>query len=179
MRVMNKAGIILRLTASYPSPLIRLLQVIQPIKNASQDGSNTALYQYATNSIVGRLTYDYKGKYLAEFSFRDDKSSKFSPQQGWGFFPSASLGWRISDENFWKNSSVLSVMDNFKFRASYGVLGDDGTLYYQFLSGYNYPAGGSANQLPSGAVFGNYLFKLCAKYRRSKSKSYLVNLAYF
>jgi TonB-linked SusC/RagA family outer membrane protein len=124
-------------------------------QNATQDGGNTALYQYATNSIVGRTTYDYKGKYLAEFSFRDDKSSKFSPAQGWGFFPSASLGWRISDEDFWKNSSALSFIDNLKFRASYGVLGDDGALYYQYLSGYNYPAKGSNNQLPTGAVFGN------------------------
>lgn len=124
-------------------------------QNASQDGGNTALYQYATNSIVGRLTYDYKGKYLAEFSFRDDKSSRFAPGQGWGFFPSASLGWRVSDEGFWKNSSALSFIDNFKLRASYGVLGDDGTLYYQFLNGYTYPANGSNNQLPSGAVFNN------------------------
>ncbi len=125
-------------------------------QNASQDAGNSALYQYATNSLVGRLTYDYKGKYLAEFSFRNDKSSKFSPTQGAGFFPSASLGWRISDENFWKNSSALSsVIDNFKLRGSYGVLGDDGTLFYQFLNGYYYPAQGSNNQLPTGAVFGN------------------------
>ncbi len=122
-------------------------------QNASQ--SSTGLSDYATNSIVGRATYDYKGKYLAEFSFRDDKSSKFAPGQGWGFFPSGSLGWRISDENFWKNSSALSFIDNFKLRSSYGVLGDDGTLFYQFLSGYNYPANGSNNQLPTGSVFGN------------------------
>jgi TonB-linked SusC/RagA family outer membrane protein len=127
-------------------------------QNATQDGGNTALYQYATNSLVGRLTYDFKGKYLAEFSFRNDESSKFAPGQGAGFFPSASVGWRVSDESFWKNSSALSFIDNFKFRASYGVLGDDGTLFNQFLSGYNYPATGPGianNQLPSGAVFGN------------------------
>ena len=130
-------------------------------QNATQDQGNSALYQYATNSIVGRLTYDYKGKYLAEFSFRDDKSSRFAPSQGWGFFPSASLGWRVSDEAFWKNSSALSFIDNLKLRGSYGVLGDDGTLFYQFLNGYNYPSKGinsdqpTPNQLPSGAVFGN------------------------
>jgi len=122
-------------------------------QSATQDGG--ALSDYATNSLVGRVTYDYKGKYLAEFSFRNDQSSKFSPSHNSGFFPSASLGWRISEEKFWKNSSALSFIDNLKFRASYGVLGDDGTLFYQFLSGYNYPANGSNNQLPSGAVFGN------------------------
>ena len=124
-------------------------------QNATQDAANDRLYSYATNSVVGRLNYDYKGKYLAEFSFRNDKSSRFAPNQGWGFFPSASVGWRVSDENFWKNSSALSFIENLKLRASYGVLGDDGSLYYQFLTGYNYPAGGSNNQLPGGAVFGN------------------------
>lgn len=136
-------------------PVAQLIAGNTTNQNATQDAGNTALYQYATNSIVGRLTYDYKGKYLAEFSFRDDKSSRFAPQQGWGFFPSASVGWRVSDEGFWKNSTALSSIQNLKLRASYGVLGDDGSLYYQFLSGYNYPAGGSNNQLPSGAVFGN------------------------
>ncbi|HEX5553784.1 MAG TPA: TonB-dependent receptor [Chitinophagaceae bacterium] len=122
-------------------------------QDATQDGGG--LYKYATNSFVGRATYSYKGKYLAEFSFREDASSKFAPDQKWGFFPSASVGWRISDEGFWKNAVGLSFIDNLKFRASYGILGDDGSLYYQFLTGYNYPAHGSYNQLPSGAVFGN------------------------
>lgn len=124
-------------------------------QNATQDGGNTALYQYATNSFVGRATYDFNSRYLAEFSFRSDKSSRFAPDQGWGFFPSASVGWRLSEERFFKNSNKLSFIDNLKLRASYGVLGDDGQLYYQFLSGYNYPASGNYNQLPSGAVFGN------------------------
>ena len=128
-------------------------------QNATQmavDGNgHPLLYDYATNSLVGRLTYDFKGKYLAEFSFRNDESSKFAPGQKSGFFPSGSIGWRVSDEDFWKNSSALSIVDNLKFRASYGVLGDDGTLFNQFLSGYNYPANGSNNQLPTGAVFGN------------------------
>ena len=122
-------------------------------QNATQ--TTNGLSDYATNSLVGRVTYDYSGKYLGEFSFRNDQSSKFAPGQKSGFFPSASVGWRISDEDFWKKSSALSFIDNLKFRGSYGVLGDDGTLFYQFLSGYNYPANGSANQLPTGAVFGN------------------------
>ncbi|HEY6083409.1 MAG TPA: SusC/RagA family TonB-linked outer membrane protein, partial [Chitinophagaceae bacterium] len=122
-------------------------------QNATQ--SVNGLYEYATNSIVGRVTYDFSGKYLAEFSFRNDESSIFAPDRNHGFFPSASIGWRLSEEQFWKNSAALSFIDNFKLRASYGVLGDDGSLYYQFLTGYNYPAGGSNNQLPGGAVFNN------------------------
>jgi len=127
-------------------------------QKASQDG---VLYQYATNSVVGRLHYDYKGKYLAEFSFRNDESSKFPPSQKSGFFPSGSAAWNISEEDFWKNSSALSFIDQLKLRGSYGVLGDDNTLYFQFLQGYYYPAHGqnsndpTPNQLPSGSVFNN------------------------
>jgi TonB-linked SusC/RagA family outer membrane protein len=121
-------------------------------QKASQDG---ALYQYATNSVVGRLHYDYKAKYLAEFSFRNDESSKFPPSQKSGFFPSGSAAWNVSEEDFWKNSTALSFIDQLKLRASYGVLGDDNTLYFQFLQGYYYPANGNNNQLPSGSVFGN------------------------
>jgi len=130
-------------------------------QNASQilfqNGDKTlpALYNYASNSVVGRLHYDYEGKYLAEFSFRNDESSKFPPGQKSGFFPSCSAAWNISEENFWKNSSVLSFIDQLKLRASYGVLGDDNTLYFQFLQGYYYPANGNNNQLPSGSVFGS------------------------
>ena len=136
-------------------PVDQLIAGNSANQNATQNGGNTALFDYATNSIVGRVHYDYKGKYLGEFSFRDDKSSRFAPNQGWGFFPSGSAAWNISEENFWKNSSVLSFLDEFKLRASYGVLGDDGSIYYQFLSGYYYPANGNNNQVPTGSVFNN------------------------
>ncbi|MFI5158998.1 MAG: SusC/RagA family TonB-linked outer membrane protein [Sphingobacteriales bacterium] len=122
-------------------------------QNANQDGGG--LYHYASNSLVGRLHYDYKGKYLAEFSFRNDESSKFAPKQPSAFFPSGSAAWNISEEDFWKNSKWLSFIDQFKIRASYAVLGDDEAENFQFIEGYNYPAGGSNNQVPSGAVFGN------------------------
>ena len=122
-------------------------------QNAFQD--KNGLYKYATNSYVGRVTYDFKGRYLAEFSFRNDASSKFAPGQKSGFFPSASVGWRLSEEGFWKKVTALSFIDNLKLRASYGVLGDDGQLFYQFLTGYNYPANGNNNQLPTGSVFNN------------------------
>jgi TonB-linked SusC/RagA family outer membrane protein len=111
------------------------------------------IYDIANKSIVGRVNYNYQSKYLAEFSFRKDGSSKFSPTRQWGFFPAASLGWRVSQENFWKNSSALSFIDDLKLRVSYGKVGDDSALAYQFLTGYTYPAKGSNNQLPPGSVF--------------------------
>jgi TonB-linked SusC/RagA family outer membrane protein len=139
--------------------------VVNSNQNAGMDaGNNTTPYPYdfINRAVVGRLAYDYKAKYLAEFAFRNDGSSRFTSKKQWGFFPTASLGWRISEENFFKNTRFLSAVDNLKFRASYGVLGDDGAATYQFLTGYNYPPSGSivanAVNVPSGAVFnGNFV----------------------
>lgn len=98
-----------------------------------------------------RGNYDYANKYLVEFSARYDGSWKFPPNDRWGFFPSASLGWRISEENFWKESKLASIFDDLKIRGSYGLVGDDlsgdefNGVYspFDYLSGYNYKNGGS------------------------------------
>jgi TonB-linked SusC/RagA family outer membrane protein len=89
--------------------------------------------------LVGRLNYDYAGKYLTEFAFRRDGSSKYYKDKQWGFFPSVSVGWRISEENFFKKIQALSLVNNLKLRASYGITGDDGGAAYQWASGYTYP----------------------------------------
>jgi TonB-linked SusC/RagA family outer membrane protein len=132
------------------------LAVDQLFSGSSQNqlGSSNSgdIYNYVNKSVIGRINYNYKSKYLAEFSFRNDGSSRFSPLKRWGFFPAGSLGWRISQENFWKNSSALSFINDLKLRASYGKVGDDSALAYQFLTGYRYPANGSNNQLPPGSV---------------------------
>lgn len=75
-------------------------------------------------AVVGRLTYDYMGKYMVDFAFRNDASSSFPKGSRWGFFPSVSLGWRASEEKFIKD--LVPFMTNLKFRASYGEMGDDG-----------------------------------------------------
>ena len=100
------------------------------------------LYKITNKSLVGRLNYDYSSKYLAEFSFRYDGSSMFQQGNQWGFFPSASVGWRMSEEAFIKESDALKFISSFKWRASYGIMGDDRASTYQFLSGYNYPSNG-------------------------------------
>lgn len=110
------------------------------------------LYEKTNMGIVGRVTYDFQSKYLAEFGLRYDGSSLFGSANRWGFFPSASIGWRLSEEDFWKNSFMQFVND-FKIRGSYGVMGDDGASSYQFISGYTYPAQGDYNRLPSGYFF--------------------------
>ncbi|HBT84740.1 MAG TPA: SusC/RagA family TonB-linked outer membrane protein [Porphyromonadaceae bacterium] len=124
----------------------------------NQVGSQNApdRYEYATMSYIGRLNYDYNGKYMIEGSFRYDGSSKFPSSKRWGIFPAFSAGYRISEEAFWKNNESLSNISNFKLRASYGVLGDDKALDYQFISGYNYPAYAldhRGRQIPGGYFF--------------------------
>jgi TonB-linked SusC/RagA family outer membrane protein len=102
-----------------------------------------ALINQVTKSVVGRFDYDYKGRYLAEFSFREDGSSNFSPIKRWGFFPAALVGWRISSEPFMQALVSPAVLDNLKIRASYGVLGDDQAQQLQWVDGYNYPGPGA------------------------------------
>jgi len=84
--------------------------------------------------LVGRLSYDWKAKYFLESSFRYDGSSRFAPGREWGFFPSVSAGWRISEESFFKPLS--KVVSNLKLRGSVGTAGNDGTAAYQWLSGF-------------------------------------------
>ena len=116
---------------------------------------NSNFFRRTNKALVGRVNYNFQSKYLVEFSFREDGSSQFGPGQQWGFFPAISGGWSISQENFWKNSRLLSKIDNLKVRASYGKVGDDGSSAYQFISGYYYPAqDGANNTLPPGSVFG-------------------------
>lgn len=94
---------------------------------------------YRRQGLVGRINYDYSGKYLTEFAFRYDGSSKYGAGHRWGFFPSGLVGWRISEEKFFNNAQFLSFIDNLKLRASYGITGDDSGAAYQWASGYNYP----------------------------------------
>lgn len=86
-------------------------------------------------SWFGRLNYAYGSKYLFEADFREDGSSKFAPEKRWGFFPSVSAGWRISEENFAKES-FLKEFDNLKLRVSYGKLGNSSVDDYAFQSWY-------------------------------------------
>jgi TonB-linked SusC/RagA family outer membrane protein len=122
---------------------------IDQIFNASGDTErrwfNGNESQSARASWIGRANYSFASKYIAEFSFRYDGNYKFAPDKQWGFFPSGSLAWRISEENFLKDVNWLS---NLKLRTSYGTTGSDSgigawrwTNVYQKTTGYVY--GGS------------------------------------
>ncbi len=104
---------------------------------ASEDGKDNAegVSQTARTSVIGRANYDYKGKYLIEFAMRADASAEYAPESRWGYFPSISAGWRLSDEAFIKDN--FSGIDNLKFRGSYGVMGNDAVSSFDYLTGYN------------------------------------------
>ena len=78
-----------------------------------------------SQSFIGRFNYDYSGKYIFNFDFRYDGSSRFPKGSRWGFFPSFSAAWRASEESFIKDN--FDFISNLKLRASYGELGDDGS----------------------------------------------------
>ncbi len=99
----------------------------------------SGFWKIANKALIGRLNYNFMSKYYGEISFRYDGSSKFAEGEKWGFFPAASVGWRISEEPFLKNSSSLSFIQNLKLRGSFGVTGDDRTATFQYVAGYTYP----------------------------------------
>lgn len=111
----------------------------QAYKLVSQGGSYLYSNTYDPDrkllSFFGRINYDFKGKYLASATFRADGSSKFAKGNRWGYFPSAALAWRISDENFMK--SISSVVNNLKLRFSYGTAGNNNIPSNQIAQVFN------------------------------------------
>ena len=97
---------------------------------------------------VGRINYNYAERYLVELSARYDGSANFAKGKRFGFFPAFSLGWRLSEEDFWKNMNV-DFVDQLKLRGSYGLVGNDRVSAFQFLDKYTYTT--TANTY--GAVF--------------------------
>ena len=95
-------------------------------------------------SYFGRLNYDYEGKYLAEFVFREDGSYVFPPGSQFGFFPGISLGWRVSEENFWKQN--IHFINDLKIRGSWGQTGNDRIAPYQFADNFSYNGTYTLNQ---------------------------------
>lgn len=103
------------------------------------DASNT---EWSMLSYIGRLNYNYQGKYLFSFAFRRDGCSRFGANAKWANFPSVSVGWVASDEAFLKNMEALSWL---KLRASYGEVGNNNIGDYRYL----------ATVSTSNYVFGN------------------------
>ncbi|MCL6103158.1 MAG: TonB-dependent receptor [Bacteroidetes bacterium] len=109
------------------------------------------------NSLFGRAGYTYKDKYYGEFSFRYDGSSKFAKDYRWGFFPSFSTGWRLSEEGFM--AAYREKVGDLKIRSSYGILGNQNVGDYSYFTTYSVYSNsyGFNNQAVSGTgfAFGN------------------------
>ncbi|WP_446775057.1 SusC/RagA family TonB-linked outer membrane protein [Macellibacteroides fermentans] len=101
-----------------------------------------------TIGYFGRLSYDFKKKYLFSATFREDASSRFASGHQWGFFPGASAGWVVSDESFMKN---IKNLDNLKLRVSYGQTGNNSIGLYDAYGKYSTSAkyNGIAGIVPS------------------------------
>lgn len=107
-----------------------------------QNSGNAA--EWALQSVFGRVDYSFKGKYLLEGNIRDDASSRFAPINRWTIFPSASIGWRISEEPFFE--LMKKFVSDLKIRASWGKLGNQNIGEYPYqatiATGQNYTFGG-------------------------------------
>lgn len=106
------------------------------LANGLVDSKSTGSYTYDQRrlSYFARAQYDYKGKYLASVMMRRDASTKFGPENTVAYFPSATLGWIISDEAFMEKYKNLNLL---KFRLSYGRLGSDKIGDYRYISTLN------------------------------------------
>lgn len=92
-------------------------------KNNIAGTSESNLLPYREQGMAGRVTYGFDSRYLFEASFGYNGSENFAPGKRWGFFPSAAVGWVVSNESFW--SGIRKTVDNLKIRASYGLAGND------------------------------------------------------
>lgn len=117
----------------------------------NSNGGSSNLISYFT-----RLNYSYKDKYLLTANFRTDGSPKFAENKQWGYFPSFSMGWRVSQEAFFQ--PVKPILSNLKLRIGYGVTGNDdigSRTVDAYTTGKNYGFGNSLNLGVSASQIGN------------------------
>ncbi|MDD2798611.1 MAG: TonB-dependent receptor [Bacteroidales bacterium] len=120
------------------------------LDSPSVNGTTSYYYSEALVSLLGRINYSYKGKYIFSSSIRSDGSSKFAEGHQWGTFPSASIGWRASEEKFLKQYDWLT---NLKIRASYGLTGNNNIPQYSYMNivnTSNYISGKGNGSLSAG-----------------------------
>ncbi len=135
------------------------------------NGSITGNYnEWAMRSYFGRVNLNWDNRYLLEANLRADGSSKFAPGHRWGYFPSVSAGWRISEENFMQNTS--SLLNQLKLRASYGSLGNNATTsYYMYQSLF-----ATANYILNGNIAGGLAQTVLANPSLTWEKTYMTNI---
>lgn len=153
----------------FPNDDIRIFQNAENLTLQTED------YSWSLLAYFARLNYSYKDRYLLSASIRREGSSRFGADNRWGNFPSASLGWKLSEEEFMPELSWLDIM---KLRGSYGVTGNNSIGNYSSLSGLNssnYIIGGS---LAPGVVLGSFANNLLG-WERSNSLDLGLDMSMF
>ena len=123
-----------RIAWEYTDEDLGLPTTDESIQNKDNKNSNNDTDQTSITSVFGRVGYNYMDKYYGDVSFRYDGSSKFAKDERWGFFPSFSAGWRLSEEAFM--DTYKSNIGDLKLRASYGVLGNQNVDNYSYQTVY-------------------------------------------
>ncbi|MCR5456439.1 MAG: TonB-dependent receptor [Bacteroidales bacterium] len=153
----------------YTEPYYMQIDRAEDRKGTSYESEHTMA------SYIGRLTYDFDGKYLLQATVRRDGSSRLSSEDRWGWFPSVSLGWRLDKENFFPIDE--KYVNLFKIRGSYGILGNENIGEYRYMDTMNrnnwmYSFGGN---IVSGSAISNYVNKMIA-WEKKKSTSVGLDL---
>ncbi|MBR4480660.1 MAG: TonB-dependent receptor [Prevotella sp.] len=143
----------------------------------SRDASSYE-YKHAMSSYIGRLNYDYDGKYLLSAVIRRDGSSRLTKDIRWGTFPSVSIGWRFDKESFFPIDR--NIVNMFKIRASYGELGNEniGEYMYQATMMRNNMTYSFGNQPVTGSAVSTYVNELIA-WEKKKTTNVGIDLAFF
>lgn len=128
----------------------------------------------ARRSLVGRLNYALAERYLFEGTFRYDGSYRFPSSSRFGFFPAFSSAWRISEEQFFKNSRISSLINNLKLRASYGVVGNDRVSAFQFMDAYTINA--TTGPIVDGQALANADYGVFPNVNITWEKQYSTNV---
>lgn len=118
------------------------------VADGSEQSTTFTRAESGTLSYIGRLNYAYQDKYMLEFLLRSDSSTKFAPENYWGFFPSVSAGWILSQEEWFQNK--VKWVDYLKLRGSFGLTGRDNTTAWQWMQTYG-------TDKDKGPVFGTGL----------------------
>lgn len=121
---------------------------LNDVTNAEVYSKETSFSDSNMLSFFGRVSYTYDDRYLLTATMRADGSSKFAKGNKWGYFPSVSGAWRISQEKFWQDNSINDWLNNLKLRVGYGVTGNNGissNLYETTVSTTTYPMDNDEN----------------------------------
>lgn len=109
-----------------------LVYTVRENKTANA-GSLIASLPGRNMGLAGRFTYGLLDRYFAEFNFGYNGSERFDRNNRWGFFPSGGFGWMVSNEPFWKEGSISRVINSFKLKGSYGLVGNDNIADERFF----------------------------------------------